>query len=100
MPAISACPRCQKLVSLPSDVDSAAQVRCPLCHSEYALGEAIPPELIPVVAVTTDEAELAAVTQGFRYRDKIDFGFVKFFFDVIKPMGLDDGCDHFHDASD
>jgi hypothetical protein len=60
MPAISACPRCQKLVCLPSDVESAAQVRCPHCHAEYALGEAVPPELIPVLAVTTDGAELAA----------------------------------------
>jgi hypothetical protein len=48
---ISTCPRCQKQVSIPPDVDSTALVRCPLCAGEYALGEALslaPPTLIPV----------------------------------------------------
>lgn len=48
---ISTCPRCQKQVSIPSGVDLAMLVRCPLCNAEYALSEAlVPPELIPVVS--------------------------------------------------
>jgi hypothetical protein len=50
---ISTCPRCQKQVSVPPGVDSAALVRCPLCSGEYALNEALawtPPALIPVVS--------------------------------------------------
>jgi hypothetical protein len=38
-------------VSIPTDVDPAALVRCPLCSGEYTLGEALslaPPSLIPV----------------------------------------------------
>ncbi len=49
---ISTCPRCQKQVSIPAGIDSAALVRCPLCDAEYPLSEAIPPELIPVLAAT------------------------------------------------
>lgn len=49
MPATSTCPRCQKPVSIPTGIDSDAVVRCPLCDAEFPLGEAIPPELIPVL---------------------------------------------------
>jgi hypothetical protein len=52
MPVISACPKCQKPVSIPAGVDLTASVRCPLCQAEYPLGEALPPELIPVAAAT------------------------------------------------
>ena len=52
MSAISLCPKCQKPVSLPAGLDSPALVRCPLCGAEYPLGEALPPELIPVAAVS------------------------------------------------
>ena len=48
MLAISNCPRCQRLVSLPAEMDMAVRVRCPCCEAEYPLGEAIPLELIPV----------------------------------------------------
>jgi len=41
MPAISTCPRCQQQVSIPQQVESAAQVRCPLCHAEYPLSESL-----------------------------------------------------------
>ena len=61
MPTFSSCPRCQKPVSLPAGVDSAALVRCPLCAAEYRLSEAIPPELIPVL-VATDQASAAGRT--------------------------------------
>jgi hypothetical protein len=40
-------------VSIPSGIEPAAAVRCPLCDGEYALDEAlalVPPELIPVSA--------------------------------------------------
>ena len=56
MLAISNCPRCQRPVSLPADVDRAAMVRCPLCDAEYALSEAIPPELVPVSNVTAEQS--------------------------------------------
>jgi hypothetical protein len=62
---ISTCPSCQKPVSIPSGVDSAARVHCPLCNCEYVLSEAlalVPPELIPVVAeapVSTSIADVA-----------------------------------------
>jgi len=56
MPAISLCPRCQKPVSLPAGIDPAAPVRCPQCMAEYPLGEAIPPELVPVGVAASQEA--------------------------------------------
>ncbi len=58
MPTISSCPRCQKPVCIPAGLDSTALVRCPLCAAEYPLGEALPPELIPVL-VATDLARAA-----------------------------------------
>lgn len=48
MLAISVCPRCQRLVSLPGDVDATWPVCCPYCGEQFPLGEAIPPELVPV----------------------------------------------------
>lgn len=60
---ISTCPRCQKQVSIPAGVDSAALVRCPLCSGEYALSEAealAPPELIPVVLPAIEGLTAAA----------------------------------------
>ena len=59
MPAISTCPKCQRQVSIPAGVEAAAAVRCPLCEAEYPLGESLamaPPELIPVVAVASQES--------------------------------------------
>ena len=52
MSTISTCPSCRKQVTIPAGVDTAAEVRCPLCDAKYALGTALamaPPELIPVV---------------------------------------------------
>ncbi|MFV2065961.1 MAG: hypothetical protein ACC645_03205 [Pirellulales bacterium] len=51
MPAVSHCPRCTALVSLPGGIDPSARVRCPLCEEEFPLREALdkaPPELIVV----------------------------------------------------
>lgn len=65
MPAISICPKCQRPVSIPRGVESAALVRCPLCAAEYPLGETMPPELIPVVARPTEfTGEPAEATAG------------------------------------
>jgi hypothetical protein len=61
MSTISSCPKCQKSVSVPSGVDLTTLVRCPLCAAEYPLGEALPPELIPVL-VATHQAPVAAGT--------------------------------------
>jgi hypothetical protein len=63
---LTTCPRCQRAVTLPEDVDVAASVRCPLCCAEYPLGEAIPPAL---VVVSKPEATAPAA-------------------DVVPPIGL------------
>jgi len=67
MPSISTCPRCSKLVSIPSDMDSAELVRCPLCEAEYPLVDALemaPPELVPVAGgVAAESAEEAAIEE-------------------------------------
>jgi hypothetical protein len=59
MPAISTCPKCQQPVTIPTGVDLAAHVRCPLCAAEYLLADAIanmPPALIPVDASPVSES--------------------------------------------
>jgi hypothetical protein len=64
---ISTCPRCQRQVSVPPGLDSAGWVRCPLCSSEYALGEALawtPPELIPVVSPVVEDAVIGVREAG------------------------------------
>lgn len=62
MLGISTCPRCQKSVSIPSGIDSDTMVRCPLCNAEYVLGEAFPPELIPVLGVKAEGDEENTIT--------------------------------------
>jgi hypothetical protein len=57
MPVISLCPRCQRQVSLPSGVDSAALVRCPLCNAEYPLSESLPPELVPIAVPSAEDEQ-------------------------------------------
>lgn len=68
MPSISTCPRCQKSVSIPTGIADDAVVRCPMCNAEYPLGEAIPPELIPVLVPvsepSTPGAESADTTEA------------------------------------
>jgi hypothetical protein len=52
MSSICACPKCQKLVTVPDSVDHQAVVRCPLCEAEYPFSDAaaeVPPALIVVV---------------------------------------------------
>ncbi|MBU4398454.1 MAG: zinc-ribbon domain-containing protein [Planctomycetes bacterium] len=80
---ISTCPSCQKQVSIPPNVESAALVRCPLCEAEYVLSESLalaPPELIPVASAAewglspenggadrriSEENEAVVVSEGF-----------------------------------
>ncbi len=60
MPAISKCPRCLQLVTLPEGVASDAEVRCPLCSETYPLSEAqaaVPPALIPVDKPSSEPPE-------------------------------------------
>ncbi len=64
MPTISTCPRCQKPVAIPGGVASTALVRCPLCAAEYPLGEAVPPELIPVL-VAADQSRAGEGSGGW-----------------------------------
>ncbi len=49
--SIVACPRCAGQVSILTGALPESHVRCPLCHSEYSLGEvlsALPPALVVV----------------------------------------------------
>ena len=71
MSAVTSCPKCSQRVSLPDVADKAAWVRCPLCRSEYALGDALefqPPvlELIerPKDAPALDEGNIVPVLAG------------------------------------
>lgn len=57
MPSISTCPRCSRMVAIPSGLDAAALVRCPLCDAEYPLNEAIEMELVPPDLIPVDAAE-------------------------------------------
>ena len=49
--SISSCPRCAKQVTLPVNVDDHATVRCPLCHAQFPLSEALvnAPPLLEVI---------------------------------------------------
>jgi hypothetical protein len=57
MSGITFCPKCQQPVSLPAHIHANAFVQCPICHAEYAMHEAIPPELIPLTKPTNDPLE-------------------------------------------
>jgi hypothetical protein len=56
----SICPKCQKSVSIPAEMDVAMWVRCPLCNEEYPISHAIPPTLIPVANAAEAHAAWAA----------------------------------------
>lgn len=49
--SISSCPRCAKQVTLPTGVSHSVQVRCPLCHAQYPLADALVnmPPLLEVI---------------------------------------------------
>ncbi|MEN6452344.1 MAG: hypothetical protein ABFC96_17775 [Thermoguttaceae bacterium] len=59
---VTTCPQCEKPVSVPDGAAPNVAVRCPLCHAEYPLSEALallPPELI-VLPSGRVEPEVAA----------------------------------------
>jgi len=62
MVRISKCPECGQKVTIVDDLDETAEVRCPLCRSEFPLSgviadaEEAPPELIPVAASPSESA--------------------------------------------
>ncbi len=72
--SITSCPQCGKQVTIPAGVDTSVKVRCPLCHSQYTLADALvnmPPHLELVDETldiapaepdseSTDDANLAA----------------------------------------
>jgi hypothetical protein len=71
MPAISTCPRCLQMVSIPQGLDPATLVRCPLCGAEYLLDAAMnlaPPELIPADA--PDYANLSDADRPANHSDQ------------------------------
>ncbi len=72
MPIVSSCPKCQKPVSVPNAIDSAALVRCPLCAAEYPLGEALPPELIPVLVAASPAPAAKAVEGSVKLEETIE----------------------------
>ena len=39
--SISSCPACSKQVTIPAGLGTTARVRCPLCHSQYTLADAL-----------------------------------------------------------
>ncbi len=58
--SISSCPRCSQQVTLPVGVSNSARVRCPLCHAQYVLADALVnmPPLLEVIEDSTDESSL------------------------------------------
>ncbi len=59
MSAVTVCPKCSRIVSLPAGEDRSVWVHCPLCHSQYLLQEAldyVPPALAIVPAPASDAA--------------------------------------------
>ena len=70
MLVISACPKCLEQVSVPTGLDAAALVRCPLCNAEYALQEALPPALIPVAAAADQSSAAGSEVAMFLAQTK------------------------------
>ena len=72
----SSCPQCGKQVTIPSGVGTSAKVRCPLCHSQYTLADALVnmPPLLELVddaplglpdSPADEDAGMATVEGGF-----------------------------------
>ena len=64
--SISSCPSCGKQVTIPTGVGTSAKVRCPLCHSQYTLADALvnmPPllELVDELETELDEDGLGGL---------------------------------------
>jgi hypothetical protein len=59
---ISACPKCERPVTIPSGTDESATVSCPLCEQEFAISEMtaledLPPMLVIVGAEVAPSEE-------------------------------------------
>jgi hypothetical protein len=59
--SISSCPRCAKQVTLPVGVSDQAQVKCPLCHAQYTLADALA-NSPPLLVVIEEQATAATAT--------------------------------------
>lgn len=70
MSAVTVCPKCSRIVSLPAGEDRSVWVHCPLCHSQYPLQAAldyVPPALAIIPAPMSDAgvaAGSAALASG------------------------------------
>jgi hypothetical protein len=52
----SSCPQCGKQVTIPSGVGTSTKVRCPLCHSQYTLADALV-NMPPLLELVEEDAE-------------------------------------------
>ncbi len=52
----SSCPQCGKQVTIPSGVGTSTKVRCPLCHSQYTLADALV-NMPPLLELVDEDAE-------------------------------------------
>jgi hypothetical protein len=97
MSAISACPLCSRMVSIPEGLDLAALVRCPLCGGEYPLEASlklIPPELIPVETSVAKPDHESGISPGVAGEDSIIAAppiASSFLSDYAEDAGVEDG---------
>jgi hypothetical protein len=61
--SISSCPRCAKQVTLPVGVSNDAKVRCPLCHAQYPLSDAL--VTMPPLLELVEDASTGAPGDGY-----------------------------------
>jgi hypothetical protein len=62
MSSVTSCPRCSRQVTIPAGVGTSATVRCPLCHAQYSLADALvnmPPLLELVDDAAAEAIDLA-----------------------------------------
>jgi hypothetical protein len=73
--SVSSCPACGKQVTMPSGVHTSAKVRCPLCHSQYTLADALVnmPPLLELVDETLAEQDDAIVEDRDTEVEEIGF---------------------------
>jgi len=66
MPVTTLCPKCVQAVSVPENLDPAAEVRCPRCEAQYTLSEALAAEaprliVLSVPATAAGDGELSDI---------------------------------------
>jgi hypothetical protein len=54
----SSCPQCGKQVTIPAGVSTTAKVRCPLCHSQYRLADALV-NMPPLLELVDEDGDAA-----------------------------------------